>query len=62
LAPIVDGAGEPSIAEALAAGRAMSDTDAAAYALATVREHATAVAAARFPGRVPSPGSEAHSV
>ena len=36
MAPVVDRADEPEIAAAWAAGRAMSESDAAAYALATV--------------------------
>ncbi len=38
MAPVVDRADEPEIAAAWAAGRAMSESDAAAYALATVAE------------------------
>ena len=38
MAPVVDRADEPEIAAAWAAGRAMSETDAAAFALATVAE------------------------
>ena len=40
-APVLERAGEPDIAAAWAAGRAMSEADAAAYALATVAEKAS---------------------
>ena len=41
--PIASRADEPEIAAALAAGRAMSESDAAAYALATVAQETTRV-------------------
>ena len=44
LAPVVDRADEPEIAAAWAAGRAMSESEAAAYALAAVAEQAPALA------------------
>jgi hypothetical protein len=40
VAPVVERANDPEIAAAWAAGRAMTESDAAAYALATVAEQA----------------------
>jgi predicted ATPase/DNA-binding SARP family transcriptional activator len=41
VAPVVDGADEPDIAVGWASGRAMSESEAAAYALATITEQTT---------------------
>jgi hypothetical protein len=47
VASVLDRANDPEIASALAAGRAMSDSEAAAHALATVAEQPAKVASAR---------------
>jgi tetratricopeptide (TPR) repeat protein len=41
VAPVVDGADEPDIAAGWASGRTMSESEAAAYALATITEQTT---------------------